>query len=87
MSRLLDEVRVKIRSKHYSHRIEQACIRWIKSCIFFTRKGIRPGQSGGPGCAPVSTSPHAHRTLAEEPPETRLAQSIPKHTRLTLIPN
>ena len=36
--RLLDQVRDRIRAKHYSLRTEQACIQWIKRFIFFHGK-------------------------------------------------
>ena len=36
--RLLDQVRDRIRVKHYSLRTEQACIQWIKRFIFFHGK-------------------------------------------------
>ncbi|PCI26796.1 MAG: hypothetical protein COB67_09740 [SAR324 cluster bacterium] len=34
--RLLDQVREKIRFKHYSYRTEQTYVYWIKRFIFFT---------------------------------------------------
>jgi len=36
--RLLDQVRVVIRKKHYSYKTEQAYIHWIKRYIFFNNK-------------------------------------------------
>jgi site-specific recombinase XerD len=36
--RLLDQVREKIRLKHYSIRTEQACVDWIKRYILFHGK-------------------------------------------------
>jgi integron integrase len=45
--RLLDQVRNKIRLKHYSIRTEQAYVDWVKRFIFFHKKR-HPGEMGGP---------------------------------------
>ena len=47
-SRLLDQVRDKIRLKHYSIRTEQAYVSWIKRFIFFHNK-MHPEQIGKEG--------------------------------------
>ncbi|MCK4729585.1 MAG: phage integrase N-terminal SAM-like domain-containing protein [Desulfobacterales bacterium] len=36
--RLLDQLRLVIRKKHYSRRTEQACVAWIKRFILFYEK-------------------------------------------------
>jgi len=36
--RLLDEVRNRIRTKHYSHRMEESYTHWIKRFILFDHK-------------------------------------------------
>src|SRR6185295_14847093 len=45
--RLLDQVRYKIRSKHYSLRTEQAYLDWIKRFIYFHGKR-HPSELGAP---------------------------------------
>jgi len=40
--RLLDRVRDRIRLKHYSTPMEQACLDWIKRFIHFHGKRHRP---------------------------------------------
>ena len=36
--KLIDQVRIVIRKKHYSYRTEQAYVHWIKRYIFFNDK-------------------------------------------------
>jgi integrase len=43
--RLLDQVRDRMRRKHYSRRTEEACVHWIKRFIFFHGKR-RPRERG-----------------------------------------
>jgi hypothetical protein len=38
MPKLLDQVRERIRVKHYSFRTEQTYVQWIKQYIFFHNK-------------------------------------------------
>jgi integron integrase len=45
--RLLDQVRARIRARHYSHRTEESYTRWIKRFIFFHNKR-HPRQLGAP---------------------------------------
>jgi hypothetical protein len=42
--KLLDRVREKIRTKHYSHRTEDTYCEWIKRFILFLRKKLRPAR-------------------------------------------
>ena len=44
--KLLDQVRAKIRVKHYSIRTEQAYVDWIKRFIVHFDKGYERGESG-----------------------------------------
>ncbi len=36
--RLLDQLRDRIRLKHYSRRTEQAYVQWVKRYVYFHRK-------------------------------------------------
>jgi integron integrase len=47
MSKLLDRVRILIRTKHYSYRTEQAYVHWIKRFILF-HKMRHPAEMGAP---------------------------------------
>ncbi|TCJ12765.1 hypothetical protein EZJ19_11010 [Parasulfuritortus cantonensis] len=40
--RLLDQLRDRIRLKHYSLRTEQAYLQWVKRYILFTASAIPP---------------------------------------------
>jgi len=37
--KLLDQVRIALRSRHYSKRTEQTYVNWIKRYIFFHKRG------------------------------------------------
>ena len=43
----LDQVRDRLRLKHYSLRTEESYVHWIKRCIYFHRKR-HPAEMGGP---------------------------------------
>jgi hypothetical protein len=45
--RLLDRVRAAVRSRHYSHRTEEAYVAWIRRYILFHRKR-HPVEMGAP---------------------------------------
>lgn len=47
MPKLLDQVRLHIRTRHYSIRTEEAYISWIKDFILFHKKR-HPNQMGAP---------------------------------------
>ena len=47
MSELLDQLRAKIRLKHYSIRTEEAYVRWCKRFILFHHKR-HPAEMGAP---------------------------------------
>ncbi|KAB2958912.1 MAG: hypothetical protein F9K13_11825 [Candidatus Methylomirabilis oxygeniifera] len=40
--KLLDQVRLAIRARHYSHRTEDTYVGWIKRFIFFHGKRVVP---------------------------------------------
>ena len=45
--KLLDQVRDRLRLKHYSLRTEESYVHWIKRFIYFHRKR-HPAEMGGP---------------------------------------
>ena len=47
MSKLLEEVRALIRTRHYSYRTEEAYLNWIRQYILFHRKR-HPTEMGQP---------------------------------------
>ena len=47
-SRLLDQVRERIRYLHYSIRTEQACVHWVRAFVRFHDLKRRPCEMGAP---------------------------------------
>ncbi len=47
--RLLDQVRDKLRTLHYSYRTEQQYLQWVRRYILFHQKR-HPREMGAPGC-------------------------------------
>lgn len=60
--KLLDELRDRLRTKHYSYRTEQAYVDWVRRYILFHGKR-HPREMGGPGIEAFLThlaGRHAH---------------------------
>jgi hypothetical protein len=67
--RLLDRVREALRTRHYSHRTEEAYIAWIRRYIFFHGKR-HPVDLGGPEVT-TSSARSRSRATSQPPPRTR----------------
>jgi integron integrase len=61
--RLLDQVRLAIRARHYSRRTEKAYVHWIKRYIFFHGKR-HPAELGAPEVTAFLTSLAVHDKVA-----------------------
>ena len=74
--KLLDQVRAKIRLKHYSIRTEQACVDWIRPYILFHGKR-RPQEMGKPEVEQFLSHLAVERNVAASTQNQALSAILP----------
>ena len=72
MSKLLEEVRALIRTRHYSYRTEEAYLNWIRQYILFHRKR-HPAEMGAAEVTAFLTHLAVKRQVA---PHLRIRHSL-----------
>ncbi|KAF0101091.1 MAG: Integron integrase IntIPac [bacterium] len=70
--RLMDAVRNRIRTKHYSRRTEESYTHWIRRFIFFNQKR-HPSEMGGPEVEAFLSSLAVERNVAASTQKQALA--------------